>query len=128
MVTIAIKLLHFQKLQRDLKEQTFNPNNYVTQKSKLLSIQMKKKQIINRTENIFQIILSIIISLVLLLTVSSQLMVCLYIDTLDFSTAFMKIELQIQLILQFIVALTFMSLACFMRSFASEYLSDEPSS
>jgi hypothetical protein len=39
-----------------------------------------------------------------------------------FTQAFVQIEMQIQLIIQFIVSLTYLSLACFMRSFAMEYL------
>lgn len=125
MVAIVIKFLHYQKLQRDLKEQTFNPNNYVANKSKLHSIQQKKNQIINWNEKMFQIIMGITISFILLLTASSQLFVCLYQDNIVYSEAFVQIELQIQLIVQFIVALTFLSLACFMRSFTMEYLPED---
>ena len=107
---------------------TLDPNFYVRSYNHInnngvrLSVDERKVQLAIHYKNIFQLTLGIIISLILMLCFSSQAVICVFENNIEFLSIVIKTNLFMQIIVQSCVGLLYLYFSCIISRFVRNYL------
>eukprot|EP00347_Sterkiella_histriomuscorum_P016310 403353678 len=127
LIAIAMRFIHITKVQRDMREITMDPNFYLLSRSekqsqKRISIDMRKTTMALQIKNMFHLIFGLLISVILMLCFSSEAVICVFEEKLQFISIIVKVNLIVQIIVQSLIGLGFLYFTCIVSKFVKNYL------